>query len=143
MMISAKGRYALRVMVELAKNGEEFVSLKEISQQESIPHKFLENIMTELAKAGLVESSRGKNGGYRLTRPPKDYTVAEILSVTEVSFAAVGCSETGSVGSGCSETNEQGCSRADVCPTLPMWKALDETVNAFFEQYTLESLLPR
>ena len=141
MIISAKGRYALRAMVELAKNGENFTSLKEIAVRESIPHKFLENVMTELAKAGLVESTRGKNGGYRLTRPPKEYTVAEILGVTEVSFAAVGCSETDSAGGGCSESGANGCARAGVCPTLPMWKALDETVNAFFRQYTLESLL--
>lgn len=143
MIISAKGRYALRSMVELAKNGENFTSLKEITQKEAIPHKFLENVMTELAKAGLVESTRGKNGGYRLTRAPKDYTVAEILNVTELSFATVGCSETDSSGAGCSETDEKGCPRASVCPTLPMWKALDETVNSFFEQYTLESLLPQ
>ncbi len=142
MIISAKGRYALRAMVILAQNGENFSSLKEIAVTEKIPHKFLESVMTELAKAGLVESSRGKNGGYRLTRKPQDYTVAEILRVTEISFASVGCSETDSSGTGCSETDSEGCSRAHCCPTLPMWRALDETVNAFFEKYTLESLLP-
>ncbi len=128
-------------MVILAQNGEIFSSLKEIASEEKIPHKFLESVMTELAKAGLVESSRGKNGGYRLTRKPEEYTVAEILRITEVSFASVGCSETNNAGAGCSETDSEGCARANVCPTLPMWRALDETVNSFFENYTLGSLL--
>lgn len=143
MIVSAKGRYALRVMIVLANNGNKYASLKDIAKDEKIPHKFLENIMTELAKAGLVESSRGKSGGYRLSRKPEDYTVAEILKVTEISFASVGCSETGNAGSGCSETDESGCTRAGICPTLPMWKALDETVNTFFGQYTLKSFLTK
>lgn len=138
MIISAKGRYALRVMVELAKCGNAYVSLKDIAEQESIPHKFLENIMTELVKAGLVESVRGKKGGYRLTRPPKDYTVADILCVTEAPFSVVGCTASDLAHSG----EKDGCPRAQTCPTLPMWKALDETVTEFFKQYTLESLLP-
>ena len=141
MIVSAKGRYALRVMVSLAKSEGRVVPLKEIAQNEAIPHKFLENIMTELAKAGLVEGSRGKNGGYRLTRPPERYTVAEILNVTELSFAQTGCSHTGSSGGGCAEKDDGGCPRADVCPTLPMWQAFDETVNEFFSRYTLESLI--
>lgn len=143
MIISAKGRYALRVMVELAKNGTGFTSLKDIAEREAIPHKFLENTMTELVKANLAESVRGKNGGYRLTRPPEDYTVADILSVTEKTSAADGCTESDFVYTGCSEMSGEGCSRARSCPTLPMWKALDETLNAFFKQYTLKSLLPK
>lgn len=141
MIVSAKGRYALRVMVYLAKKGQSVVPLKEIAKTETIPYKFLENIMTELAKAGLVESMRGKNGGYRLTRAPQEYTVAEILNVTEASFASTGCSNAGTAGGSCAEKDENGCPRAEVCPTLPMWKAFDETVNAFFSQYTLESLI--
>lgn len=143
MIISAKGRYALRVMVELARSGGEYASLKEIARQEAIPHKFLEGIMTELVKAGLVESVRGKNGGYRLTRLPKDYTVADILGVTEAPFAVVGCTATELAHGGGGSENTSGCPRAGTCPTLPMWKALDETVNAFFKQYTLESLVPQ
>jgi len=133
MIISAKGRYALRAMIALAENGTEFSSLKEIAKTEDIPHKFLENVMTELTKAGLVESSRGKMGGYRLTRTPAEYTVADILEVTELSFSAVECTKTG----------KEDCPFSETCPTLPMWRELDETVNAFFRRYTLQSFLKK
>lgn len=130
MIVSAKGRYALRVMIVLAARGKgEPVPLKELSDEEDIPHKFLEQIMTELAKAGLVESARGKNGGYRLTRPASDYTAAEILRVTETSFAAASCT-----------AEEADCPRAEKCPTLPLWQALDDAVDGVLKKYTLEDL---
>lgn len=131
MIVSTKGRYAIRVMLALAERGNEFVSLKEVAADQEIPHKYTESIMTLLVKAGLVEGSRGKNGGYRLSRPPEDYTAAEILKVTETSFSAVSCTE--------SEVNT--CPRAARCPTLPMWRALDETVMNFLSGYTLADLL--
>ena len=130
MIVSAKGRYALRVMIALAaRSGGDSVPLKELAAKEEIPYKFLESIMTELTKAGLVESARGKNGGYRLTRAPKDCTAADILRVTETSFAAAAC------------TNEDAdCPRAEKCPTLPMWRALDDAVDELLKKYTLEDL---
>lgn len=140
MIVSAKGRYALRIMIYLAKSSGSVVPLKAMAKAEAIPHKFIENIMTELVKAGLVESTRGKNGGYRLTRPSTEYTVAQILSVTEMPFTYVGCPNVSSAENDCVETNKNECPRAEFCPTLPMWKALDETLNKFFSQYTLESL---
>lgn len=131
MIVSAKGRYALRVMISLAaKGGNETVSLKELAAGEEIPHKFLETIMTELAKAGLVESARGKNGGYRLTRAPSLCTAADILRVTETSFAAAACTH-----------EDADCPRAEKCPTLPMWRALDEAVDGVLTRYTLEDLV--
>ena len=136
MIVSTKGSYALRIMTELAGRSEP-ASLKELALKQGIPHKYSENIMTELAKAGLVLSSRGKAGGYRLARRPEEYTVAEILRVTETSITAVSCTDT------CTEENETACPHAGVCPTLPMWRALEETVNEFFTRYTLADLLPK
>ncbi len=129
MIVSAKGRYALRVMIALAareKSGP--VPLKELAAEEEIPHKFLEQIMTELAKAGLVESARGKNGGYLLTRSPEECTAADILRVTETSLAAAECAKDGD------------CPRAGTCPTLPMWRALDEAVDDCLKKYSLAEL---
>ncbi len=129
MMISTRGRYALHIMTALAGR-EGYASLKEIAEEEGIPHKYSENIMTALAKAGLVEAARGKNGGYKLARAPKEYTLAEILRTAETSLSSSSCME-------------EGCPRAAVCPTLPVWKALDETVNEFLSRYTLCDLLPK
>lgn len=129
MIVSTRGEYALRLMIALAGR-DEFVSLKEIALENHIPHKYSENIMTALAKAGLVEGSRGKKGGYRLTRAPEEYSVAEILENTELSFAVTSCSKEGD------------CPHADTCPTLPIWRALDETVHEFLSRYTLRDLLP-
>lgn len=126
MIISTRGDYALRIMTALCGQ-EGFTSLKEIAAEEGVPHKYSENIMTALAKAGLVEGSRGKKGGYRLTRAPEAYTLSEILRTTESSFSVSGC--TGD------------CHRAGLCPTLPIWRALDETVNGFLSRYTLADLM--
>ena len=131
MIISARGRYALHVMIALAERpAGEFVPLKEIAEEQSIPHKYTEAIMTALVKSGLAEGSRGKYGGYRLCRKPEEYTAAEILKVTETSISAVSCTEAGTA-----------CPQAESCPTLPMWRALDETVNEFLSRYTLADLL--
>ena len=91
MIVSTKGRYALHIMTELAKSPE-FQSLKVIAERQHIPHKYAESIMTALVKAGFAEGSRGKNGGYRLTRAPEEYTVAEILSEAETNMSASSCS---------------------------------------------------
>ena len=129
MIVSAKGRYALRVMIALAAREESTVPLKELAAQEEIPYKFLESIMGELAKAGLVMASRGKNGGYRLARSATQITAADILRITETSFTAAAC------------TSDRDCPRAEICPTLPMWKALDEKVDELLKTYSLHDLL--
>ena len=132
MIVSTKGRYALRVMVNLARRpAEEFVPLKEIAEAESISQKYLEAIMSALSKAGFVDAVQGKGGGYRLNRPASAYTVGSILKLTEGSLAAVSCTTQGS----------SACSRSTCCDTLPMWQKLDRLIQDFFDGITLEDLL--
>ena len=132
MIVSTKGRYALRVMVNLARRpAEEFVPLKEIAEAESISQKYLEAIMSALSKAGFVDAVQGKGGGYRLNRPASAYTVGSILKLTEGSLAAVSCPTQGS----------SACSRSTCCDTLPMWQKLDRLIQDFFDGITLEDLL--
>ena len=132
MIVSTKGRYALRVMVYLALNGErERIPLKEIAESEGISQKYLEAIMSTLSKAGFVDAVHGKGGGYRLNRPAEGYTVGGILKLTEGSLATVSCTTQGPAA----------CSRSTCCHTLPMWERLDEMVDEFFESITLADLL--
>ena len=113
MLVSTKGRYALRVMLELAERpAGEYAALGTIAADQGISEKYLESIVAVLSKAGLVDALRGKGGGYRLNRPAKDYSVGEILRLTEGSIAPVSCLE-------CSPNR---CDRADGCKTLPMWE---------------------
>ena len=128
MMISSRGRYALRVMVELAGR-EGLTPLKDIAAKEELSQKYLESIMTLLSKAGLVAGSHGRGGGYRLVRPPEDYTIEEILALTEGGISAVGCRA------------ENGCERAEGCPTRPMWEKLDRLISDFFRGITLAELM--
>ncbi len=132
MIVSTKGRYALRVMVYLALRGTgTHTPLKEIAEEEGISQKYLESIMTTLSKAGLVDAVHGKGGGYRLNREPKDYTVGSILKLTEGSLNAVSCTTQGAAA----------CSRTECCETKPMWDKLDKMIDEFFEGITLEDLL--
>ena len=132
MIVSTKGRYALRVMVHFAKRGgEEFVPLKEIAEAECISQKYLESIMTVLSKAGFVDAVHGKGGGYRLNRKPEEYTVGSILNLTEGGLSAVSCTAQGA----------SACSRAECCDALPMWEKLDKLISDFFESYTIADLL--
>ena len=132
MNITSKGRYALRVMLDLAQHGEEgFVSLKVTAERQEISLKYLEMIIAHLKKAGLVESTRGKEGGYRLTRSPEEYSVLEILSSIEDTLAPVACIQAGTVH----------CDHADACLTIPMWKELDDVTNAYLASVTLQDLL--
>ena len=132
MIVSTKGRYALRVMVSFAqRGGEEYIPLKEIAEKEGISQKYLESIMTVLSKAGFVDAVHGKGGGYRLNRDPKDYTVGSILKLTEGSLAAVSCTAQG----------PSACSRSTCCQTKPMWDKLDKMIDEFFEGITLQDLL--
>ncbi len=132
MIVSTKGRYALRVMVGLAlRQQDEFVPLKEIAEQEGISQKYLEAIMTTLSKAGFVDAVHGKGGGYRLNRTPAEYTVGSILKLTEGSLAPVACTSQGAAA----------CSRATCCQTLPMWERLEKMIDEFFEGVTLADLM--
>ena len=132
MNVTSKGRYALRVMLDLAQYGEEgYVSLKVTADRQGISLKYLEMIIAHLKKAGLVESTRGKEGGYRLTRCPGDYSVLEILSSIEDNLAPVSCIQSGTVH----------CDHAEACLTIPMWKELDDVTNAYLASVTLQDLL--
>jgi len=132
MIVSTKGRYALRVMVRFALHGgEDYIPLKQIAEEESISQKYLESIMTTLSKAGFVDAVHGKGGGYRLNRKPDEYTVGSILKLTEGSLAAVSCTTQGPAA----------CSRSTCCQTKPMWEKLDRMIDEFFEGVTLEDLL--
>ena len=132
MIVSTKGRYALRVMVCLAeRSGEAYVPLKEIAENEGISQKYLETIMTTLSKAGFVDAAHGKGGGYRLNRSPEGYTIGAILKLTEGSLAAVSCTSQGPAA----------CQRSECCQTKPMWDKLDKMIDEFFEGITLADLL--
>ena len=132
MIVSTKGRYALRVMVHFAqRGGGEYIPLKEIAEHEGISQKYLESIMATLSKAGFVDAVHGKGGGYRLNRPPEDYTVGSILKLTEGGLTAVSCTSQGA----------SACSRSECCNALPMWERLDKLINDFFEDITLADLL--
>ena len=132
MNITSKGRYALRVMLDLAQHPDDgFVSLKTVAERQGISMKYLEAIVGNLKKEELLESTRGKEGGYRLSKPPADYTVEEILHAIEDNLAPVSCIKDGSIQ----------CDRAAACQTLPMWKELDEITNAYLNTVTLKDLL--
>ncbi len=132
MIVSTKGRYALRVMLCFAqRGGEDYVPLKEIAEAEGISQKYLESIMTMLSKAGFVDAVHGKGGGYRLNRKAEEYTVGSILKLTEGSLAAVSCTTQGAAA----------CSRSTCCQTLPMWERLEKMIDEFFEGITLADLL--
>ena len=130
MIVSTKGRYALRVMVCFAQWGRDsYIPLKEIAEAEGISQKYLESIMTTLSKAGFVDAAHGKGGGYRLNRPPEAYTVGSILKFTEGGIHAVSCA------------GEEGCSRTVCCQAKPMWDRLNKMIDEFFEGITIADLL--
>ena len=130
MMISTRGRYALRVMIDLAEhNNGKFIPLKDIAERQEISEKYLESILAVLSKAGLLDAVRGKGGGYRLSKPAKEYTAFEVLSLTEGTLAPVTCLERG-----------QQCENAVNCRTLPLWQGLDQVIAAYLCSYTLADL---
>ncbi len=132
MLVSTKGRYALRVMLELAQSQPDaYMPLPLIAQRQGISEKYLESIIAILSRAGLVEGLRGKGGGYRLTRSSANYSVGEILRLTEGSLAPVTCLEGA----------ENPCPRAGECTTLPMWQKLDDLINTYLDSVSLSDLL--
>ena len=132
MKISTRGRYALRVMIDLAENyNGSYIPLKEIVERQEISQKYLEGIMTDLSKKHLVEALHGKGGGYKLAKEPQDYTVKEILLTTEVSLEPIACLE----------KDAPPCPRASQCKTLKMWQGFSKLVNDYFEGITLLDLI--
>lgn len=132
-MISTKGRYALRVMVDLAEHrkGGEYLPMREVARRQEISLKYLEQILPLLTKAGLLEGLQGKGGGYRLCREPDEYSVGEILRAAEGSLAPVSCLECGA----------KPCRRAAECRTLPVWKEYYRLTEEFFDGISLENLM--
>ncbi len=132
MMVSSKGRYALRVMLDMAEQGEVGnIRLKDIAKRQDISVKYLESIMTTLCKGELVKSTLGKDGGYRLVRPPSEYTVGEVLLAAEGELIPVACLD----------KSGKKCSGECSCYTLPFWQGLEEQINSYVNSYTLADLL--
>ena len=132
MMVSTKGRYALTVMVDLAKISDGgFVSLADIAEREHLSMKYLESIISLLNKGGMLQSQRGKNGGYKLAREPKDYNISEILLLTEGTLAPVNCIMQEGVN----------CEKAATCSTLPLWAGLDNVIDNYLRTITLEDII--
>ncbi len=132
MLISTRGRYALRVMIDLAEHpSEDFIPLKVIARRQEISEKYLEGIIKLLVKARFVNGLRGKGGGYKLTQAPEQYTVLSILQLTEDSLSPVACLE----------QDASACPRASVCRTLPVWQGLDRLIRDYLEHITVADLL--
>ena len=132
MVISSKGRYALRVMVDLAEHGGDgYVSMRDVARRQELSDKYAGQVMSLLSRAGLVSGVTGKGGGYRLTRKPEEYPLGEILRLTEGSLAPVACLDGGA----------NSCPRAGKCQTLPMWEKLDDLINGYLDSVSLADLL--
>lgn len=132
MIVSTRGRYALRVMIDIAEHpNEPYIPLKSIAARQGISEKYLESILKILVQEHLLEGMRGKGGGYRLTRSIDQYSVGEILRLTEGSLAPVTCLEGA----------ENTCPRAGQCHTLPMWEKLDSLINGYLDSVSLADLL--
>ncbi len=130
MIVTTKGRYALRVMIEFAQRSDEgFVSLKSVADNQQISEKYMESIISLLVKNGFVEGVRGRGGGYRLTKSAEEYTVASILTVAEGTLAPVSCLD-----------GDGDCVRSCDCKTLPIWQNLDKLINEYLEGIKLSDL---
>ena len=132
MMISTRGRYCLRVMIDLAEHqGEDYIRMKDVADRQGISLKYLEKILPVLVRNNIVDGIQGKGGGYRLTRKPEAYTLSEILRLTEGSLAPVACLDCGAAP----------CHRAAECRTLPVWTELDRRINEYLDSVTVADLL--
>ncbi|MBR4557930.1 MAG: Rrf2 family transcriptional regulator [Clostridiales bacterium] len=131
MVVSTKGRYALRVMIDIAKYGEEsYVALGDIAKRQGLSEKYLESIIKMLVQNKLVKGLRGKNGGYKLTKDASEITAWDVISITENDFYVVACMD----------PNAPKCDRIAQCVTLPMWKEFSEEMQKFFQKYTISEL---
>lgn len=134
MKISTKGRYALRMLLDLAEHqGEGYVALKDIAERQEVSKKYLEQIVPVLNKAGLLLTNRGFQGGYRLSRPPQQYSLGEILRATEGSLEPVACLD----------QRPNACPRAHSCATLPIWEGLSRVISEYLDGISLQDVLDR
>lgn len=134
MIVSTRGRYALRVMVDIAENSDGgYIAMKEVAERQNISLKYMEKIMPLLVSEKMVEGLHGKGGGYRLTRDPNNYTVGEILRLTEGDLAPVACLE----------CNAKKCDRTVDCRTLPMWNELNARINNYLDSVSLSDLMKK
>ncbi len=131
-MISTRGRYALRVIIDLAENSADgLIPMHEVARRQGISLKYLERILPELVSGKLVEGVHGKGGGYRLTKKPEEISVAEVLKLTEGDIAPVACLE----------DNAVACDRIEDCRTLPVWKGLNDRINEYLESVKVSDLM--
>lgn len=132
MKISTKGRYALRMLLDLAEHQDEgFIALKDIANRQQISKKYLEQIVAILNKTDILQANRGFQGGYKLAKPPAQYTIGSILRQTEGSLSPVACLE----------HNPADCPRRSLCATLPVWQGLEQVINDYLDSITLEDIL--
>ncbi|MBQ8394619.1 MAG: Rrf2 family transcriptional regulator [Clostridia bacterium] len=133
-MISTRGRYALRVMIDIAENGNgNYIRLDEIAKRQEISEKYLESILVLLTRGKLLLGLRGKGGGYKLAKAPDEYTLGSILRLTEGSLAPVACLK----------ENAEACPKQAECKTLPVWKGLNDTINGYLDSITLTELIQK
>lgn len=131
MRISTKGRYALRLLADLAEHDNEgYVALKDVAKRQEISKKYLELIVPVFVKKGILQTNRGYMGGYKLTVPPEEITVGAVLRLTEATYAPVTCLEEGAH-----------CPRGEFCPTMPVWKGLYKVINDYLDGVTLRDIL--
>ena len=130
MKISTKGRYALRIMIDIAKYGkDDYVSIHSISKRQDISNKYIEQIVSKLTKANLLTTLRGHTGGYKLSKKPSEYKVGEILRVAEGDLNVIDC------------VKDNNCPRKSICSTYYFWEGLDRVINEYADSYTLEELI--
>ena len=134
MKVSTKGRYALRLLLDLAEHKDAgFISLKEIAERQGISKQYLEQIVSLLNTATILRANRGKQGGYMLAKDPSQYTVGQILRITEGSLAPIACLE----------DEENLCERAASCQTLPMWQGLNRVISDYLDGFTIQDMMSR
>lgn len=134
MIVSTRGRYALRVLIDLAEHSEdERIPLKDVAERQEISQKYIESIMTLLSKNGFVDGVHGKGGGYKLNRAPEDYKVGDILRLTEGTLAPVACLEAGAAP----------CPKKEHCRTIPMWTKLDELIEGYLDSVSIKDLMKK
>lgn len=133
-MISTRGRYALRVMIDIAENSNgNYIPLNDIAEREGISEKYLESILVILTRGNLLNGLRGKGGGYKLTKSPEDYTIKSILMLTEGTLAPVACLKEGA----------EPCTKKSICKTLPVWTGLNDVINGYLESVKLSDLIQK
>lgn len=134
MIVSTRGRYALRVLIDIAEHSQDVrIPLKEIAERQEISQKYIESIMTLLSKNGFVDAIHGKGGGYKLNKKPEEYKIGDILRLTEGTLAPVACLE----------KNAPVCPRENGCRTLPLWSKLDELIEGYLDSVTIADLMKK